>query len=383
MPSSSAPSRSREATSAPGSLDDQLVAAAWADDIPTARRLIEGGADVNHLSPTTESAFHIAASEGRLELLELTLAHGADVASLDSYRGTALIRAAERGHALLVGRLLRTPIKVNHVNRLKYTALHEAVILGKSTAAYADTVRLLVAHGADVNLPAGEGGWAPLDAARDRAYAPVIATLEAALAAKAAAAPTVSAALLAAATAGDPDAAAIALRQGADLETRDRNGRTPLILAATHDRVDVARLLVALGADPDTQDAQQDSAWLVTGVTGSVAMLEALLPANPDLTLGNRFGGVSLIPASERGHVEYVRRVVQTDINVNHVNNLGWTALLEAVILGDGSAPYQQIVQILLGAGAQADLADRDGVTALQHARRSGQTKVAQLLERR
>lgn len=173
------------------------------------------------------------------------------------------------------------------------------------------------------------------------------------------------------------------MRQGADLETRDGNGRTPLILAATHDRVDVARLLVALGANPDSQDAQQDSAWLVTGVTGSVAMLEALLPAKPDLTLRNRFGGVSLIPASERGHVEYVRRVVQTGINVNHVNNLGWTALLEAVILGDGSAPYQQIVQILLAAGADPAIADRQGVTALQHARGRGQTKVAQLLERR
>jgi uncharacterized protein len=67
----------------------------------------------------------------------------------------------------------------------------------------------------------------------------------------------------------------------------------------------------------------------------------------------------------------------------NHVNNLGWTALLEAVILGDGSLPYQQIVQILLDAGARRDLADRDGVTALQHARRSGQAKIAPLLERR
>ena len=118
-------------------------------------------------------------------------------------------------------------------------------------------------------------------------------------------------------------------------------------------------------------------------MTGSVAMLEALLPVKPDLTLRNRFGGVSVIPASERGHVEYVRRVVKTGINVNHVNNLGWTALLEAVILGDGSARYQQIVQILLAAGADPAIADKDGVTALQHARNSGQTKIAQLLERR
>ena len=381
IPATSAPS-SHPVTSAGGSLDDQLVAAAWANDVPTARALIERGANVNHLSSTTESAFHIAASEGHLALLDLTLAHGADVASLDSYRGTALIRAAERGHALVVGRLLQTPMKVNHVNRLRYTALHEAIILGRSTAQYSDTVRLLVARGADVTLPAEEAGQAPLAAARDRGYAPVIATLEAVLAAKPAAAHTVSGALLTAARNGDADAAAIALRQGADLETKDGNGRTPLILAVTHDRVDVARVLVALGADPDTQDAQQDSAWLVTGVTGSVAMLEALLPANPDLTLRNRFGGVSLIPASERGHVDYVRRVVRTAINVNHVNNLGWTALLEAVILGDGSAPYQQIVQILLAAGADPAIADRSGVNALQHARNKSQSEVARLLER-
>lgn len=380
------PSSSRTTT---GSLNDQLIVASWANDVPTARRLIKAGADVNYLSSTTESAFHIASSEGYVDLLDLTLASGADVASLDSYSGTSLIRAAERGHALVVGRLLQTPIMVNHVNRLKYTALHEAIILGRSTPSYADTVRLLVARGADARLPAGETGQAPLDAARDRAYGPVIATLQAALAvsrvsrASAPSGSASSAALLAAAAAGDADAVAVALRQGADLETRDDAGRTALILAATHDRLDVARLLVALGADPDTQDAQQDSAWLVTGVTGSVAMLEALLPARPDLRLRNRFGGVSVIPASERGHVDYVRRVVQTGININHVNNLGWTALLEAVILGDGSARYQQIVQILLAAGADRGIADKEGVTALQHARRSGQTEVARLLERR
>jgi ankyrin repeat protein len=63
-----------------------------------------------------------------------------------------------------------------------------------------------------------------------------------------------------------------------------------LLLASAADRLDVARLLVALGADPDAQDDQQDSAWLVTGVTGSVAMLEVLLPAGPNPALRYRFG---------------------------------------------------------------------------------------------
>ena len=152
------------------------------------------------------------------------------------------------------------------------------------------------------------------------------------------------------------------------------------IEAGDKDRLSVARLLVYLGADPDALDEQHDTPLLVTGVTGSVDMLEVLLPARPDLTIRNRFGGTSLIPASERGHVDYVRRVVRTSIDVNHVNDLGWTALLEAVILGDGSKRYQQIVTILLAAGADPRIGDRGGVTALQHATRRGHVEVARIL---
>jgi ankyrin repeat protein len=187
--------------------------------------------------------------------------------------------------------------------------------------------------------------------------------------------------LLAAAEAGDAEAVRAALRAGADLEARDAQGRTALLLASTYDHVEVAEVLVAAGASPDALDDRHDTPWLVTGVTGSVPMLEALLPADPDLTIRNRYGGVSVIPASERGHVDYVRRVVRTGIDVDHVNDLGWTALLEAVILGDGGPRHQEIVRILLAAGADRTLADRDGVTALEHARRKGHGDIAAILE--
>ena len=186
--------------------------------------------------------------------------------------------------------------------------------------------------------------------------------------------------LLAAALAGDADGVTRAARDGADLETRDADDRTALLIAATKDHVDVAKALVELGADPNALDNRHDTPWLVTGVTGSVAMLEALLPAKPDLTIRNRYGGISVIPACERGHVEYVRRVVQTDTDVNHVNDLGWTALLEAVILGDGSDTYQEIVRILLAAGADRSIADNDGVTALEHAVTMEQSEVVSIL---
>ena len=358
-------------------LDAALIKAAWANDVDRARHLITMGADVNAQDDTEQSAYLISTSEGYLRLLDLVLENGADVRALDSFDGTGLIRAADRGHDDIVGRLLQTKIRVDHVNNLGWTALHEAIILGDGSQRYLDTVRALVAGGSDVTIAPRGDGIAPVQHARSRGYDDIADLVQAAERAEPA---DPDRALLDAARSGDADRAALAIRAGAGLETRDDRDRTPLLLASTFDRVEVARLLVGLGADPDALDDQHDTAWLVTGVTGSVAMLETLLPADPDLTIENRFGGISVIPASERGHVAYVRRVVRTDIDVNHINDLGWTAMLEAVILGDGSRPYQQIVQILLDAGADPSIADKDGVTALEHAQQAGYAEIARLV---
>ena len=100
---------------------------------------------MNAQDETQQSAFLIAASEGYLGLLDLTMRNGADLDSKDSFNGTALIRATERGHAAIAGRLVRAGIDVDHVNNLGWTALHESVILGDGSERYVDTVRVLVA----------------------------------------------------------------------------------------------------------------------------------------------------------------------------------------------------------------------------------------------
>lgn len=144
-----------------------------------------------------------------------------------------------------------------------------------------------------------------------------------------------------------------------------------------------ARILVEAGADPDAPDQQHDTPWLVTGVTGSAAMARTLAAAHPDYTVVNRYGGTSLIPTSERGHVDYIREVTtnpEIDIDVDHVNDLGWTALLEAVILGDGGQDHQKAVELLLDAGADRSLPDRNGVSPLQHAQQKGYNEITRML---
>ena len=78
-----------------------------------------------------------------------------------------------------------------------------------------------------------------------------------------------------------------------------------------------------------------------------------------------------------------VRRLLETEMDVDHVNRLGWTALLEAVILGDGDAAHTEVVRLLVEEGdADVTIPDGQGVTALEHAREKGQDAIVEILER-
>jgi len=134
-----------------------LLAATHADRIEVARLLIERGADVNAKDEMQDSPFLYAGAQGRLEILRMTLAAGADLKSTNRYGGTALIPAAHHGHVETVRELLKTRIDVDHVNRLGWTALLEAIILGDGGAAHTEIVRLLVAHGARLQLADAQG----------------------------------------------------------------------------------------------------------------------------------------------------------------------------------------------------------------------------------
>ncbi len=171
---------------------------------------------------------------------------------------------------------------------------------------------------------------------------------------------------------------------GAPIESRADTARsrnaTPVLAATQGNHVDVVRLLVARGANVNAQDDQQDSAFLLASASGYTDIVQLTLAAGADLASTNRYGGTALIPACHYGHVETVRLLLTTRIAVDHINNLGWTALLEAVILGDGGLAHAEIVRLLIGAKANVNLADAQGVTPLQHALARKQVHVAELL---
>ena len=353
-------------------LDARLSRAAWDNDVDRARRLIARGADVNAKDDTSRAPTSSRPARATSTCSSSPCATAPTSTTRTASTAPALIRAAERGHADVVGPAAAGRRSTSTTS----TASAGPRCTRRSSSATAreptsTPCACWSPAGADVGSPSPRDG---ADAARSMPQRGLRRSRDPAPEAAAARTATrrpadAGGGCSTAARPATPTRLALALRAGRRPRgARRRDRRLPCCSPSTHDHVDVARLLVALGADPDALDDRHDTPWLVTGVTGSVAMLEALLPADPDLTIRNRFGGVSVIPASERGHVDYVRRVVQTDIDVNHVNDLGWTALLEAVILGDGSAPPGDRPDPPRRRRRPA-IADGDGVTALEHAR--------------
>ncbi|MGV3635178.1 MAG: ankyrin repeat domain-containing protein [Pseudorhodoplanes sp.] len=190
-------------------------------------------------------------------------------------------------------------------------------------------------------------------------------------------------ALLEAAANGDAAAVGRSLAAGVKADIRDVSGRTPLLPATHGNHIEAARLLIAAGADVNGKNGIQDSPYLYAGAHGRTEILKMTLAAGADLKSLNRYGGTALIPACHYGHVDAVKVLLATEIDIDHVNNLGWTALLEAVILGDGGPVHTEIVRLLLEAGANPAIADRVGVTPLEHAKRRGFAQMARLLEAR
>jgi len=271
--------------------------------------------------------------------------------------------------------LERSDVDVNHVNNLGWTALLEAVILGEGGEPHRQIVQLLVDHGADVSIPDKDGVTA-LEHTRQRGYTEIERILLEAPAQRA----ERDLLLIGAARIGDIETVRRLLVQRADVTAQDAAGQTALIAAAWGDHLKVAEALIAAGADVNAKDRTQQSAYLIATSEGYLDLLRLTLANGADVRSLDSYNGTGLIRAAERGHFEIVRELLKTDIAIDHVNRLGWTALLEAIILGEGGERHTETVRLLVEAGADVNLADGNGVTPLAHARQRGFDEIAAIL---
>ncbi len=142
-----------------------------------------------------------------------------------------------------------------------------------------------------------------------------------------------------------------------------------LIAAAWRNDVDEAASLIEQGADVNAKDETVQSAYLIATSEGFLSLLALTLKSGADVTSKDSYNGTGLIRAADRGHSLLIGMLLRAGIEVNHINNVGWTALHEAIILGDGGQRYVDCVRLLLAGGADPLIPSQgDGVSPLQHA---------------
>lgn len=181
---------------------------------------------------------------------------------------------------------------------------------------------------------------------------------------------------------GDPEEIARLVAAGEDVNARDARDRTPAHVAVFASQDDALRALARAGADMNALEWQAYDIVTIAAVENDPDLMSLAIELgnDPGLTT-SPYDGTALIAAAHLGHVEVVDRLIRAGAPLDHVNNLNWTALIEAVVLGDGGPDHQEVVRLLVEAGADRSIGDRDGVTPLAHARARGYDGMVAILE--
>jgi ankyrin repeat protein len=224
----------------------------------------------------TPEDFVQSADKGDLKAVQLFLAAGIDGNSQDATGSTALMVAAKSGRIDVVNKLLEQKLNLDLQNRQGETALMLAAADNQ-----ADIVKLLLKNNADPNLQ-DHSGWSALMKA---VYQGNTACVEALVGQSR---QEVNRALLVAALTGHRDIVQVLLKNGAEVDTRADDGRTPLMLAAAKGDNDLVSALLAAGADPTLVDKSGATAGALAMAKGYNDLANRLRQSPPPATSASR-----------------------------------------------------------------------------------------------
>lgn len=168
---------------------------------------------------------------------------------------------------------------------------------------------------------------------------------------------------------------------GANLNARDAHGRTPLHLATFARQRGAVRALAKAGADLNLLENDRYDGVTIAAVADDEETLSVLLSLGASAKqVTSRYDGTALIAAAHLGHDGVVRQLIAAGAPLDHVNNLHWTAVIEAIVLGNGGPRHQATLKALLDAGASVKLTDRQGKTPLELARARAYAEMVKML---
>ena len=258
------------------------------------------------------------------------------------------------------------------VNAGKWPPLGRAVDVNNTAIA-----EYLIDHGANVNYPAD---WGPLQESVTFSIEMVKLLLEKGADINGG---TTMPALHYAVNMNLKDIVELLIQHGADINTKDQWGTTPLFWSVNNlyfyeslvDVIDIMNLLIANGADVNSKTEQGWPNIFFAADAGKTEAVKLLLEAGADISFKDDAGQTALHVAAQNGHTDVVELLLDKGADINVKDKEGRTPLHLAAESADGD-----IVALLLDKGVDINAKDDSGFTALHHAARLGKKNVAELL---
>jgi len=328
-----------------------------------------GSAAADALSPTGKGLID-EAKKGDLQNVIRLLNAQANVNEYNAEGLTALMSAAENGHAEVVKVLLQAGANVDNV-------IPDIINSNSGVDENEDFVSLEVRV-----LPASMGkdfccGTTALMIAALKGHSQVVKELLEAKANVDTQNADKSTALMLAAKHGHLQVVTELLEKGADINIQNTKGKTALMLAAKHRHLQVVtELLKQSNVDLSLQDYSNGStALILAALNGKFEIVRELIDRGADINAKNLFGFTALMVAAINGYSNIVSLLLAHKADVEVKNNEGCTALIDAAYYG-----HVEVVELLCHNNANPDVKDKTGRTAIMVAAMQGQKAVVGLL---
>ena len=287
--------------------------------------LIGNGANVDQTNGNTWRLIHVASDIGYLEELKILVEiGGADINAMTETGETALSLAAVKGHTNILQYLIDQGANVNPTNE------HERVPLLRATLhKQSESIKVLMENGA--NLTSYVYGKRAIHMA---------------------------------AISGSLDIFKLLVEvYGADIGAKTLHGLTPLHFAAKYGHSDICQYLIKNGAGVNvTNDAGESPLWFAALLGhANATLIKYLVDNGADVKQANNMNWQPLHAAAYRGNLIAIQFFIEEGkVNVSSTTSDGETPLLLA-----SKEDNEEVIEYLIGKGANVNEADKDGKSPL------------------